>query len=75
MSETLSTEALPAKQRLPFWIDMICQTYVQLECDAPNRDAFSGSIVTHRLPGLDLSVVSSRAQRVMRTPPDDQQRG
>ena len=68
MSETLSTAAWPAEQRLPFWIDMICQTYVQLECDAPNREAFSGSIVTHRLPGLDLSVVSSRAQRVMRTP-------
>jgi len=68
MSEILSTDALPADQRLPFWIDMICHTYVQLECDAPRRDDFRGSIVSHRLPGLDLSVVSSRAQHVMRTP-------
>jgi AraC-like DNA-binding protein len=68
MSETLSTDALAPDQRLAFWIDMICQTYVQLECDAPDRDDFRGSIVSHRLPGLDLSVVSSRAQRVMRTP-------
>lgn len=68
MSETLSTDTLPADQRLPFWTDLICQTYVQLECEVPNRLDFSGSIVSHRLPGLDLSVVSSRAQRVMRTP-------
>jgi len=47
---------------------MICQTYVQLECDAPDTDDFSGAIVSHRLPGLDLSAVRSRAQRVMRTP-------
>ncbi|HWH81766.1 MAG TPA: helix-turn-helix domain-containing protein [Burkholderiaceae bacterium] len=68
MSEILSTDALPAAERLPFWIDMICQTYVQLECDAPRHEDFRGSIVSHRLPGLDLSVVSSRAQRVLRTP-------
>lgn len=68
MSETLSTAALPADQRLPFWIDSICQTYVQLDCDAPHRRDFGGSIVSHRLPGLDLSVVRSRAQRVTRTP-------
>jgi AraC-like DNA-binding protein len=68
MSNNLSTDAVAPDQRLMYWIDMICTTYVQLECDADDRDAFQGSIVSHRLPGLDLSVVNSCAQRVRRTP-------
>ncbi len=68
MSHLLSTDAVAPDQRLSYWVDMICATYVQLECDSDRRDDFRGSIVSHRLPGLDLSVVNSRAQRVMRTP-------
>ena len=68
MSQILTTDAVAPDQRLAYWVDMICTTYVQLECDAKGSDDFSGSILSHRLPGLDLSVVSSRAQRVMRTP-------
>lgn len=68
MSQILTTDAVAPDQRLAYWVDMICSTYVQLECDAKGGDDFSGSILSHRLPGLDLSVVSSRAQRVMRTP-------
>jgi len=68
MSQILTTDAVAPDQRLAYWVDMICTTYVQLECDAKESDHFRGSILSHRLPGLDLSVVSSRAQRVMRTP-------
>ena len=68
MSQILTTEAVAPDQRLAYWVDMICTTYVQLECDAHESDHFRGSILSHRLPGLDLSVVNSRAQRVMRTP-------
>jgi AraC-like DNA-binding protein len=68
MSQVLTTDAVAPDQRLAYWVDMICTTYVQLECDAKESDDFRGSILSHRLPGLDLSVVTSRAQRVMRTP-------
>lgn len=68
MNQTMTTDAVEPRQRLPYWVDMICTTYVQLECDARRIDDFTGSIVSYRLPGLELSVVSSRAQRVMRTP-------
>jgi AraC-like DNA-binding protein len=68
MSHTLTTDVVRADERLAFWTDMICTTYVQLECDAAEVDAFHGSIVSHQLPGLDISVVRSCAQRVMRTP-------
>jgi AraC-like DNA-binding protein len=68
MSQVLTTDAVAPVQRLEYWVDMICTTYVKLECDAKESDDFRGSILSHRLPGLDLSVVSSCAQRVMRTP-------
>jgi AraC-like DNA-binding protein len=68
MSHVLTTADVAPNQRLAYWVDMICTTYVQLECDAPAQASFNGSILSHRLPGLDLSVVRSRAQRVMRTP-------
>lgn len=67
MSQLLSTDPIAPRDRLAYWTDMICTTYVQLECDAPRGDRFGGSIVSHHLPGLDLSVVRSSAQRVVRT--------
>jgi hypothetical protein len=68
MGHVLSTDSVAPQQRLEFWVDMICSTYVELECDSAVSQDFAGSIVQHRLPGLDLSVVRSRAQQVMRTP-------
>lgn len=68
MSQILTTDAVATDERLAFWIDMICTTYVQLECDAIDEGPFYGSIVSHKLPGLDLSIVRSCAQRVLRTP-------
>lgn len=68
MSHVLSTAAVEAPQRLAYWVDMICSTYVQLECDAPAAARFDGCIETQRMPGLDLSVVTSGAQEVLRTP-------
>lgn len=67
MAQVLSTDAVAPQERLAYWVDMICATYVQLECDAVTGIAFSGTIRSHRLPGLDLSVVNSRAQIVTRT--------
>ena len=71
MTQLLSTDAVPRDQRLAYWTDMICNVYVQLGCD-PVREGdtcdFEGSIRQHTLPGLDVSVVTSGPQKVMRTP-------
>ena len=71
MTQLLSTDAVPRDQRLAYWTDMICNVYVQLGCD-PVREGdsgdFEGSIRQHTLPGLDVSVVTSSPQKVMRTP-------
>lgn len=67
MHQTLSTDAVAPRDRCAYWTDMICNVYVQLGCDPRPCDEFSGAIVNHRLPTLDLSMVKSRAQTVMRT--------
>lgn len=72
MARLLSTDLVPRDQRLAYWTDMICNVYVQLGCDpvpAPGgRGDFEGSIRQHTLPSLDVSVVTSGPQKVMRTP-------
>ena len=71
MNQLFSTDAVPRDQRLAYWTDMICNVYVQLGCDAVRKDDsgnFEGSIRQHTLPSLDVSVVKSGPQKVMRTP-------
>ena len=69
MSRTLSTHDVAAARRLAFWTDMVCRTYVQLECDAPaGTDVIDGEIVSDELATLQLSRVTSTAQFVRRTP-------
>jgi AraC-like DNA-binding protein len=68
MARLLTTSCVPQRERLAYWTDMICDVYVQLECDAPRCDDFEGTIRTHSLAHLKLSVVESGPQRVLRTP-------
>lgn len=68
MTQLLTTDTVSPGLRVAYWADMICSTYVNLECDTPDAQAFDGSIRSQSMPGLDLSVVDSKAQRVRRTP-------
>lgn len=68
MALVLNTDTVPPRERLAYWTDLICNAYVQLECDAAQGERFAGSIRRQVMPGLDLSVVVSEAQRVLRTP-------
>lgn len=67
MGICLDTHHLASGDQLGCWIDLICQTYVGLDCDSPHQHDFHGSIEQHQWAGLDLSVVRSRAQDVRRT--------
>ena len=70
MGKLLTTEVVDTRERVSYWVDMICSTYVRLDCD-PIRglvDGFNGTIEHHRLPGLELSIVRSGPQTVLRTP-------
>lgn len=69
MSRTISTAQVAAASRLAFWTDLVCDTFVQLQCEAPaGVDRVEGEIVADELATLRLSRVTATAQQVRRTP-------
>jgi AraC-like DNA-binding protein len=69
MHQSVSTDSVEPSQRLAFWTDMVCNTYVQLDCDAAGgRSGIEGHIDADTLATLQLSRVTSTPQIVRRTP-------
>ena len=73
MSRLLTTAHVEPRQRLAYWTDMVCDTYVQLECDVPGdapggTAGIEGEIAADTLATLQLSRVTASAQTVRRTP-------
>ncbi len=67
----LSTNVVAADERLEFWCDAICETYVELECDAlvgnSEQGPFFGEIRIDDLASIQVSDVNSFGQLVKRT--------
>ena len=69
MHKLWSTDAVEAHDRLSYWVEAVCNTYVQLDCDTPQRDrSFRGTIEAKQLATLGLSRVTASPQCVRRTP-------
>lgn len=68
MEKVWSTAELPSKERLSYWVDAICDTFVHLDC-TPRSDApFFGEIRDAPLGALRIGTVTSAAQTVFRSP-------
>ena len=68
MHQAVTTASVEPGQRLAFWTDMVCNTYVQLDCDAAAGAAsIEGDIVADELATLRLSRVTATPQIVRRT--------
>lgn len=69
MQASASTASVEPSQRLAYWTDAVCATYVQLDCEAAGgRRSIDGDIASGKLAGLSLSRVVSTPQVVRRTP-------
>ncbi|MEO5882531.1 MAG: helix-turn-helix domain-containing protein [Caldimonas sp.] len=69
MAHVVSTAEVDASQRVAYWTDLVCDTYVQLECDAaPGAHGIEGEIAADSLATLQLSRVTATGQIVRRTP-------
>lgn len=69
MPRLLSTADVADRDRLAYWTDMVCDAYVQLDCDpGAGASSIDGEIAVDRLATLELSRVTSTAQLVRRTP-------
>ncbi|MEL0637565.1 helix-turn-helix domain-containing protein [Marinomonas sp. TI.3.20] len=67
MRNVLSTDNIGQAERLSFWNDVICKTYVKLDCNIPDKDTFRGDIISYDLPDLNFSIINSTDQTVSRT--------
>jgi len=67
MKTVLTTADIAARKRFQFWQDAVCDTFVELDCQAGVEDAFFGEITTADCEGLHFSTVRSDSQIVKRT--------
>lgn len=67
--QLLSTAGLPEADRTAYWVDAVCDAYVQLECEPlGGQPRIDGEIRLEQLATLQLSRVTASAQQVRRTP-------
>lgn len=69
MSFALSTSSVRPSDKLAYWADLVCRSYVQLDCEpGPGQELIEGEIRAGALASLRLSRVTASAQTVTRTP-------
>jgi AraC-like DNA-binding protein len=64
----LTTDSVAERSRLDYWREIVCDTFVELECQAAMPAGFFGSIRSRALGNIVFTRVSSTAQHVARTP-------
>lgn len=67
-SLSLSTTALPARDRLPIWREVFGQTIIRLDIEPVKGTSFYAEGKLHTLPGAAFATVAATPVRVSRTP-------
>ena len=62
-----STEDATEKERLEYWIDLICDEFVHLDCSIDKNDNFKGRLCGRDLDDIRVSEVSGDPQHVTRS--------
>jgi AraC-like DNA-binding protein len=68
MAVTLNTDAAPPPRRIAMWQDIVCDVFVQLDCQTDLRSDFHGSVAQSMIGPVSCTLVESNRQRVFRTP-------
>ncbi len=63
----ISTEDVDEKEQLEYWIDMICDEFVQLDCITGQRKDFKGKLRGTEFDKIRVSEVSADPQDVIRS--------
>lgn len=68
MKRIYDTNSVPERERLTYWREGVCQTYVRLDCIIPKPDVtMQGQIDFERLGNVDFSRVSMAPNSVRRS--------
>jgi AraC-like DNA-binding protein len=63
----MSTDTVSERERLAYWRDAVCDTFVELECDTHRPAQFFGSLTSKVAGAIQYSAVRSAPQHVART--------
>jgi len=63
----LSTETVEPRHRMAYWLEMVCDVFVKLECHALADMEMHGAIETSRVGSIDLTHLRATGQTVRRT--------
>jgi len=64
----LSTDTVAERNKLEYWREIVCDTFVELECRTAAAVGFYGSIDSRALGDIRFTRVTSTTQHVVRTP-------
>lgn len=70
MTQVLTTDAVAPRQRVAYWQEMVCETFVQAHCECAIGESFSGSIRTETFEQTEVSRIDAGPQRIHRRPVD-----
>ena len=70
MAHVLSTDAVAPRQRVAYWQEMVCQTFVQAHCDSSGGESFHGTLSTEAFDQTEISRIDAGPQRIQRRPVD-----
>ncbi len=66
-SRIWSTETAAPAEGLSYWVDAICEAFLEMKADSTRREGFRGRLAQHDFGPVDLNFVTADAQQVWRT--------
>lgn len=67
-SSRITTDKVAGREAFSFWRDVICETFIRLDCSAQNRSEFAGGLSSYPLGNLQLSSMTSDQIGLTRSP-------
>lgn len=68
MPSLMSTANLPEPERFDFWREVICNTFLHLECKRMSDRPFVAEIATTQTKDVSFSRIRARENKIVRTP-------
>ena len=59
LARHVSTDTVAARDTFAFWQDVICETFIRLDCSSPDRKEFFGELDTRAFGDLHVSLMVS----------------
>lgn len=66
MERLWSTDGVSPRDRLGYWVEAVCDAFLEMKVDSPARGDFAGRLAQRPLGPIDLNQVTASAQEVWR---------